>query len=110
MTSQPSDIPIKLSIQDADHLLAAVEWALGHDCNGGENESTLDEYIAPGLRRWPIEEAARKIESVAAMQRQGIVADDLSIIGRINAPHSSYTGKCPCGCGVEFVDGEQVLP
>lgn len=88
MPNQPSrqdDVAVRLSPQDYDHILAALEWALGHDCGGGPNESTLDEFIAPGLRRWAIEEAARKVEAVADLHRQG-VDTDFSIIGSVPQP------------------------
>jgi hypothetical protein len=101
-----SDIPVKLSLQDCDHLLAAVEWALNHQC-GEPNDVTLNEYITPGLHRWAIEMAARKIESVAALQRAGI-SQGVTIQGHINPPHSSYSGACPCGGGATFENGRQV--
>lgn len=30
------------------------------------------------------------------------------IQGRVPAPSPGFTGSCPCGCGAEFKDGEQV--
>ena len=80
---EPGEFPVSLSPQDADHLLAAVEWALNHMC-GAANEVTLDEYLRPGLQRWAVEEAARKIEAVFDLARQGITAP--SIVAHVPRP------------------------
>lgn len=32
------------------------------------------------------------------------------IIGLIPPPSDDFTGSCPCGCGVQFIDGVQQLP
>lgn len=98
---------VRLREVDADSILAALEWALNNE-RPDESGQTLDGFLAPGLYRRGVEEAARRIESVAALRRQGI--EDLSIVGLVPAPHGGFTGKCPCGCGVEFRDGEQVRP
>ena len=58
----PDDFTVRLTLQDADHLLALAEWAL--------NRNDLD--LGVGLRRWAAEEAARKIEAQADMYRRGV--------------------------------------
>lgn len=59
------DFPVLLNLQDADHLLALAEAVLN---------TPLPERppLGPGLRWYCVEEAARKIEAVAAMVRQGV--------------------------------------
>ena len=56
------DFPVKLNHADADHLLAAVEWAVNHP----------DLDLGPGLHSSGVERAARKIEAVADLERRGI--------------------------------------
>lgn len=57
-----SEFAVRLTERDADHLLAAIEWAL----NRGDLE------LGPGLRPAVLEEAARKIEAVADLARRGV--------------------------------------
>ena len=52
--------PVYLRQQDADHLLAAVEWALA--------QPNLD--LGPGLRKDLVEEAARRVERVFDLLRR----------------------------------------
>jgi hypothetical protein len=100
-----STVVVHLRPVDADAILAALEWALNHDDMQGQ---TLDEYIGSGLHRRNVEEAGRRIESVAALALRGV--ENRDIVGLIPPPHAGFTGTCPCGCGVEFKDGVQVQP
>jgi hypothetical protein len=59
-----SDLTVELRFIDADALLALAEWALNHP----------DLDLGPGLHRRNAEEAARRIESQAAMARRGFNA------------------------------------
>jgi hypothetical protein len=59
---QDADMQIGLRLQDADAILAIAEWAL--------NRPDLD--MGPGLYRHNAEEACRRIESVAAIERRGL--------------------------------------
>jgi hypothetical protein len=72
-----SEFNVKLSLGDADHILAALEWALSQPflivCECGErHQRKLD--LGPGLRESGVERAGRKIEAVADLARQGINA------------------------------------
>ncbi len=59
------DFNVRLSHADADHILAALEWA--------HNHPDLD--LGPGLHRTGVERAGRKIESVADLARRGITEE-----------------------------------
>jgi hypothetical protein len=56
------DMQVGLRLVDADALLACVEWAL--------NREELN--LGPGIHPRNVEEAARRIESVADMARREI--------------------------------------
>jgi uncharacterized protein YhjY with autotransporter beta-barrel domain len=78
------NLSVSLTEQDADCLLAAVEWALNHEC-GGVSDVALAEYVRQIGGRDAVEVAARKIESVAAMKRQGF-DNDPDVLGSIPQP------------------------
>lgn len=83
-----SDMRVALSDQDADCLLATAEWALNHEC-GGLNDVSLAEFVRQIGGRTAVERAARKIESVADLKRQGIATDPdfpTAIVGLIPQP------------------------
>lgn len=62
------DFPVRLTLQDADHLLAAVECVLNQDDSGKA-------ALGIGLQPWALEQAARKIEAVADLARRGVATD-----------------------------------
>jgi hypothetical protein len=62
------EIKVSLTLADADHLLAACECVLNQDDSGKA-------ALGVGLQPYALEEAARKIEAVADLARQGIVDD-----------------------------------
>ncbi len=100
-TCPEGEVSVCLRPVDCDAILAALEWAHNHE----------DLDLGPGLHRRNVEEAGRRIEAVADLARQGIPNPmPTAIIGLIPPPHEGFTGKCPCGCGVEFKDGKQVIP
>jgi len=78
-------LSVSLTEQDADCLLATVEWALNHEC-GGVNDVELAEYVRQIGGRGAVETAARKIESVAAMKRQGFDNDPAVVVGNVPQP------------------------
>lgn len=75
------DVAVVLSEQDADCLLATAEWALNHEC-GVLNEVPLAEFVRQIGGRAAVERAARKIESVLDLKRQGID----TVLGTIPRP------------------------
>lgn len=62
------EIAVKLTLADADHLLAAVECVLNQD-DGGKAA------LGIGLKPYALEQAARKIEAVAELARRGVQTD-----------------------------------
>lgn len=71
---------VRLTHQDADHLLALAEWALSQPtliCCPGCGEVVKRKLdLGPGLRESSAEAAARKIESVFEMARRGLVSGE----------------------------------
>ena len=66
----PEEMTVRLEPRHADAILAALEWALN------AKDPPLD--LGPGIRRASVEEAGRRIESVADLYRQGIRGPDVS--------------------------------
>lgn len=62
LCDEPAGFNVRLTHQDADHLLAAIEWAL--------NAEGL--VLGPGLHWQKVHEAASKIEAVADLERRGV--------------------------------------
>lgn len=98
------DFPIRLTLADADHILAACECVLNQDDDGKA-------ALGTGLQPYALEAACRKIESVADIARKGLTVELFgAIVGFVPPPSDDFTGECACGCGVKWLNGEQVLP